>query len=77
MSENVRKETTDDLRAARLDDRIAEVARLTARELIDLGAACQKAKTFEVATTEGAPLRSVYEVIAEKLEARLRRLVHG
>ncbi len=43
-----------------------------ARALINLGAACQKARSFSVVDAPGQPLRSVYVVSGEKLAELLR-----
>jgi hypothetical protein len=48
-----------------------EYARQVARQLLDLGAACQKAESFFAA--ESGALRSVYDVSAEWLLASLRK----
>lgn len=52
---------------------IAALARALVRQLIDVGAECQKARTFTVVPSDG-PLRSVYDAYAEKLEERLREV---
>jgi hypothetical protein len=51
---------------------ITEIANHLSRQLIEMGAACQKANSFAVCTTD-THLRSVYEVYAEKTEAYLRK----
>lgn len=53
---------------------IAALARDLSRQLIDVGAACQKAQSFAVCT-DTTPLRSVYDVYAEKIEQLLRGLI--
>ena len=45
-------------------------------QLIDIGAACQKARSFAVCT-EDTPLRSVYVVYAERLESLIRKKFLG
>jgi hypothetical protein len=55
---------------------LAALARDLTRQLIDIGAACQKAHSFAVATAS-TPLRSVYDVYAERVEAKLREILNG
>lgn len=52
---------------------LATLAKALTRQLIDIGAACQKARSFSVAKP-GEPLRSVYDFYAEGLEEKLREV---
>ena len=49
------------------------LARDIARQLIDIGAACQRARSFSVAKP-GEPLRSVYDVYGERLAVKLHEI---
>jgi hypothetical protein len=46
------------------------------RQLIDVGAACQKAGSFSVCD-KNTPLRSVYDVYAEKVDVVLVDIING
>ena len=65
----------EDGAAKQTTDRITDLARDLTRQLIDIGAACQKARSFSVATA-ATPLRSVYDVYAERVEAKLREALN-
>jgi hypothetical protein len=56
------------------NDKIHELAVSMTRQLIDIGAACQKARSFAVCTSDTL-LRSVYDVYAEQVEAKLREIM--
>ncbi|HWY34339.1 MAG TPA: hypothetical protein VNX68_06810 [Nitrosopumilaceae archaeon] len=55
-------------------DLITELAHSLARQLIDVGATCQRSHSFSVVEKSGEPLRSVYEVYGERVEKKLREL---
>jgi hypothetical protein len=54
---------------------LTTLARELTRYLIDIGAACQKANSFTVASRT-TPARSVYDVYAERVEVALRKALH-
>ena len=49
-----------------LDPRLEELLRRVVHDCIDIGARCQKARTFAVAEA-GQPVRSVYDVATESI----------
>lgn len=56
------------------DDELKKVALVLTRQLIDIGAKCQKKRSFNVTLPNSTKLQSVYTLCAEDVEKFLKEV---